>query len=87
MGIPMPSQLLHILEHPLQISFAAALLTTLAFLCLPKGTHPICHDFRVGDVRHSQADISKVRVLLGYQTTHRMAEGLAITMEWYAHHR
>ncbi|GAK46161.1 VI polysaccharide biosynthesis protein VipB/tviC [Tepidicaulis marinus] len=40
-------------------------------------------DFRPGDVRHSQADISKARTLLGYEPTHRIYEGLAATMEWY----
>lgn len=40
-------------------------------------------DFRSGDVRHSLADISKASQLLGYQPTHRVAEGLAETMAWY----
>ncbi len=44
---------------------------------------PTHRDFRVGDVRHSQADVSKARTLLGYAPTHRMAEGLAEAMDWY----
>ena len=40
-------------------------------------------DFRAGDVRHSQADISKAAAKLGYQPTHRIGEGLAQAMEWY----
>jgi UDP-N-acetylglucosamine 4-epimerase len=40
-------------------------------------------DFRAGDVRHSQADISKARTLLGYVPEYRVAEGLAATMGWY----
>ena len=44
---------------------------------------PTYRDFRAGDVRHSQADVSKARSLLGYEPTHRMAEGLAEAMDWY----
>jgi UDP-N-acetylglucosamine 4-epimerase len=44
---------------------------------------PTYRDFRAGDVRHSQADVSKARTLLGYAPTHRMAEGLAEAMDWY----
>lgn len=40
-------------------------------------------DFRAGDVRHSQADISKARQLLGYAPSHRIGEGLAQAMTWY----
>jgi UDP-N-acetylglucosamine 4-epimerase len=40
-------------------------------------------EFREGDVRHSQADISKARRLLGYAPTHRVREGLADAMSWY----
>jgi UDP-N-acetylglucosamine 4-epimerase len=40
-------------------------------------------DFRAGDVRHSQADISKAGSLLGYQPSHQIAEGLAQAMPWY----
>jgi UDP-N-acetylglucosamine 4-epimerase len=39
--------------------------------------------FRNGDIRHSQADISKAAVLLGYQPTHRIGDGLKEAMEWY----
>ena len=45
--------------------------------------HPTYRDFRAGDVRHSLADISKAKNLLGYQPTHRVAEGLAEAMAWY----
>ena len=44
---------------------------------------PSYRDFRAGDVRHSLADISKARSLLGYQPTHRVIEGLADAMAWY----
>ena len=44
---------------------------------------PIYRDFRAGDVRHSQADISKAQNLLGYAPSHRIAEGLDEAMDWY----
>lgn len=44
---------------------------------------PTYRDFRAGDVRHSQADISKAKTLLGYEPSHRMTEGLREAMEWY----
>ncbi len=40
-------------------------------------------DFRAGDVRHSQADISKGQRLLGYAPSHRLEEGLREAMDWY----
>jgi UDP-N-acetylglucosamine 4-epimerase len=47
---------------------------------------PTYADFRGGDVRHSQADISKARTLLGYAPTHRIDAGLAQAMDWYVAH-
>ena len=44
---------------------------------------PAYREFRAGDVRHSQADISKAKTLLGYAPTHKVREGLAEVMEWY----
>lgn len=44
---------------------------------------PTYRDFRAADVRHSLADISKAKSLLGYQPTHRVSEGLAEAMAWY----
>lgn len=40
-------------------------------------------DFRAGDIRDSQADISKARTLLGYAPTHRIDQGLQEAMRWY----
>jgi len=40
-------------------------------------------DFRDGDVRHSQADISKACNLLGYKPTYAIQEGLEAAMNWY----
>ncbi len=44
---------------------------------------PHYREFREGDVRHSQADISKARKLLAYVPTHRIREGLREAMGWY----
>ncbi|MEO8522395.1 MAG: NAD-dependent epimerase/dehydratase family protein, partial [Acidobacteriota bacterium] len=38
---------------------------------------------RQGDVRDSQADITKARTLLGYEPTVPFEQGLARTIEWY----
>ena len=46
-------------------------------------TKPVYRDFRAGDVRHSQADISKAQNLLGYQPSHVIDEGLEEAMDWY----
>ncbi len=45
---------------------------------------PIYRDFRAGDVRHSQADISKAQQLLTYQPKYNISEGLDESMDWYA---
>ncbi len=39
--------------------------------------------FREGDVRHSQADISKANNLLGFEPTHPINDGLKYAMAWY----
>lgn len=44
---------------------------------------PSYRDFRVGDVRHSQADVSKAVNKLGYQYTHAILEGISEAMPWY----
>lgn len=43
----------------------------------------IYQDFRAGDVRHSQADISKAKDLLGYQPEFRIQQGINKAMPWY----
>jgi UDP-N-acetylglucosamine 4-epimerase len=40
--------------------------------------------FRAGDVKHSLADISKAKRLLGYRPTHRIDDGLKEAMSWYS---
>jgi len=44
---------------------------------------PIYREFRPGDVRHSLADISKARELLGYDPSHNLLAGLKEAMDWY----
>ena len=41
------------------------------------------HEPRVGDVRHSLADISRARELLGYEPIVGLREGLQNTIEWW----
>ncbi|MBE7520778.1 MAG: SDR family oxidoreductase [Burkholderiales bacterium] len=45
---------------------------------------PVHADFRPGDVRHSQADISKAQRLLGYAPMYDLRAGLREAFGWYA---
>lgn len=45
---------------------------------------PVHRDFRAGDVRHSLADISRARTLLGYAPRYDVREGLTLAGDWYA---
>jgi UDP-N-acetylglucosamine 4-epimerase len=44
---------------------------------------PIYRDFRAGDIRHSNANIDKMKELLGYAPTHTLEQGLAESIAWY----
>lgn len=44
---------------------------------------PVQGPFRAGDVRHSEADVSKAERLLGYRATHDIAAGLKAALPWY----
>ena len=44
---------------------------------------PIYKDFRAGDMRHSQANISKAKKLLGYTPNYKVKEGIKETVSWY----
>ena len=44
---------------------------------------PVYRDFRVGDVRHSQADISKAKNYLGYKPEFVISQGIEKAMPWY----
>jgi UDP-N-acetylglucosamine 4-epimerase len=50
---------------------------------VPANTEPEYRDFRAGDVRHSLADVSKAHRLLGYEPTHRIADGIQAATRWY----
>lgn len=47
---------------------------------------PVYQEFRAGDVRHSQADISKAKELLGYEPEYRINAGIEKAMTWYVDH-
>lgn len=48
-----------------------------------RGVVPEYRDFRPGDVRHSLADITKAKKLLGYEPIFSIREGLELTAKWY----
>lgn len=45
--------------------------------------YPTYRDFRAGDVRHSLADISKAKELIGYEPKYSARDGIDKTAEWY----
>ena len=47
---------------------------------------PIFGPDRKGDIKHSNADISKARQLLGYEPTHDFGRGLHEAIAWYKEH-
>ncbi|MGP9801382.1 SDR family oxidoreductase [Rheinheimera sp. NSM] len=60
-----------------------AIAATLAENGLQYSKTPVYAAFRAGDVRHSQADISKAATMLGYQPQYRIHDGLKLAMPWY----
>lgn len=44
---------------------------------------PIYRDFRAGDIRHSNANIDKLRAMTGYEPTHDISKGLEESISWY----
>ncbi|WP_278444591.1 SDR family oxidoreductase [Stutzerimonas kunmingensis] len=49
----------------------------------PYDKDPVYRDFRAGDVRHSQADVSKAASKLGYAPQFQIMQGIANAMPWY----
>ena len=47
---------------------------------------PVYHPFRPGDMRHSQADISKARSHLGYEPQFTIRAGIEKALSWYIEH-
>ena len=43
----------------------------------------IYRDFRAGDIRHSNANITKAQTLVGYAPTHTIEQGMREAIEWY----
>lgn len=50
---------------------------------LGKDIEPIFGPDRPGDIKHSNADISKAKKLLGYDPDYSFAEGIKLAIEWY----
>lgn len=50
---------------------------------LGKEVEPNFGPDRPGDIKHSNADISKARKLLGYDPEYDFAKGIALAIEWY----
>lgn len=53
---------------------------------LGKKISPIYGETRHGDIKHSNADITKAKSLLSYQPTHDFYEGIKLTIDWYKKH-
>jgi len=43
----------------------------------------VYRDFREGDIRHSNANISKAQKSVGYAPTHDINQGMKLAIEWY----
>ena len=50
---------------------------------LEKKIDPIYGEDRQGDIRHSNADISKAKELLGYSPEYSFEDGIKLALEWY----
>ena len=50
---------------------------------LGKDIEPQYGPARAGDIRHSNADISKARAMLGYDPQYDFASGLRLAVDWY----
>ena len=50
---------------------------------LCKNIKPVYGNERAGDIKHSNADISKAKDLLDYNPEYSMDRGLELTIDWY----
>lgn len=50
---------------------------------LGKEMEPVFGSERTGDIKHSNADISKARKLLGYDPDYSFEEGIKLAIDWY----
>lgn len=53
---------------------------------LGKEVEPVFGPERPGDIRHSNADITKARTKLGYDPEYSFSDGIALAIEWYREH-
>jgi UDP-N-acetylglucosamine 4-epimerase len=67
--------------NELHAGLASALQARRPGLAVPPARHA---DFRAGDVRHSLADISLARRVLGYEPTHSVRQGIVETVAAFA---
>ncbi|BBL87586.1 UDP-GlkcNAc C4 epimerase WbpP [Vibrio rotiferianus] len=61
----------------------AAIRSSLSSSGVTADIQPIYRSFRAGDVRHSQADITKSQNKLGYIPKFHIIEGINLATEWY----
>jgi len=47
------------------------------------GKQPVYQEFRAGDVRHSQASITKIENNLGFKAEYKILKGITLAMNWY----
>jgi nucleoside-diphosphate-sugar epimerase len=64
-----------------------ALLEILKVITGKAGVEAEFRETRAGDVRHSLADISRARALLGYEPQIGLKQGLELTLEWWKNSR
>lgn len=50
---------------------------------LRKATEPLYGPDRAGDIKHSNADISRAKVMLGYEPEYDFERGIAEAIDWY----
>ncbi len=56
---------------------------TIAELMNKTDIKPIYGPERVGDIKHSNADISKAKEILGYEPDWSFEEGIKEAIDWY----
>ena len=49
-----------------------------------KTIEPIFEEARIGDIKHSRADINKAGELLGYEPIVTFEEGIYQTVDWFS---
>ena len=64
-------------------SLISDLVTRLICEALGKKIEPVFGPARKGDIRDSNADISKARELLGYDPDYDFEKGIRLAIDWY----